>query len=374
MTHSLTLHGAAIEVAPGALATLGDRLRTLLPDHRVAIIADQQVAQTYGSKALASVIAAGMSLGATSAGTPAAGLFTFPAGETNKTRAAWSTLTDQLIASGHRRDSVIVALGGGVTCDLAGFVAATYLRGVPVVHVPTSLLAMIDAAIGGKTGVDTAAGKNLVGAFHQPSLVLVDPQLLRTLPTAHLRNGLAEAIKHGVIADAAYFGWIASSLREILHGDDFDDATALHLVERSIAIKVDVVSRDEKESGVRKILNFGHTIGHAVEQVTGYGVPHGAAVAIGMVVEARLAERIGVAKAGLADTIATVCDAAGLAVRLPEGLDLAEVVTATRTDKKSRAGNVEYALPASVGSMAGGDSGHAIAVPEAEVLKTLQHL
>lgn len=374
MTRSLSLHGAAIEIAPGALATLGDRLRVLLPSHRVAIIADQQVAHLYGSKALAAVLASGMRLGATTGGTPAAGLFTFAAGEESKTRASWSSLTDQLVAGGHRRDSVVVSLGGGVTCDLAGFVAATYLRGVPVVHVPTSLLAMIDAAIGGKTGVDTAAGKNLVGAFHQPTLVLVDPQLLRTLPTTHLRAGLAEAIKHGVIADAAYFGWIASSLREILNGDDFDDATALHLVERSIAIKVDVVARDERESGVRKVLNFGHTIGHALEQVTGYGVPHGEAVAIGMVAEARLAERIGVASAGLADTIATVCDAAGLPVRLPEGLDRAEIVTATRTDKKSRAGTVEYALPTTVGRMAGADSGWAIGVPEADVLRTLQHL
>jgi 3-dehydroquinate synthase len=374
VTPSLTLHGAAIEIAPGALATLGDRLRALLPDHRVAIVADQTVAQTYGAKALASIISGGMKLGATTGGTTGAALFTFPAGESNNSRTTWGSLTDQLVAGGHRRDSVIVSLGGGVTCDLAGFVAATYLRGIPVVHVPTSLLAMIDAAIGGKTGVDTAAGKNLVGAFHQPTLVLVDPQLLRTLPTAHLRSGLAEAIKHGVIADAAYFGWIASSLREILHGDDFDDATALHLVERSIEIKVDVVARDEKESGVRKILNFGHTIGHAVEQVTGYGVPHGSAVAIGMVAEARLAERIGVANAGLGDTLATVCDAAGLPVRLPEGLDHAEIVTATRTDKKSRAGKVEYALPIAVGSMAGADSGHAIAVPEADVLRTLQHL
>jgi 3-dehydroquinate synthase len=374
VTTTLTLHGAAIEIAPGALATLGERLRALLPDRRVAIIADQQVAQHYGSQAIAAVLGSGLALGSTSGGTPAPGLFTFPAGEAQKTRATWGTLTDQLVAAGLRRDSVIVALGGGVTGDLAGFVAATFLRGVPFVQVPTSLLAMIDASIGGKTGVDTPAGKNLVGAFHQPSLVLVDPRLLKTLSPQHLRSGLAEAIKHGVIADAAYFGWIASSLREILHGDDFDDATAGHLVQRSIEIKVGVVSRDERENGVRKVLNFGHTIAHALEQVTGFGVPHGDAVSIGMVVEARLAERIGVAKDGLADTIATVCDAAGLPVRLPEGLDRAEIVTAARTDKKSRAGQVEYALPEAVGTMAGSDHAFAIAVPEADVLRTLQHL
>jgi 3-dehydroquinate synthase len=200
---TLSLHGGRIEIAPGAVATLGARLKELAPDRRVAIIADQSVGQLYGAKAVAGVLASGMTLGATTGGTPAPGLYTFPAGEQNKTRATWGTITDQLIAAGHRRDSVIVALGGGVTGDLAGFVAATFLRGVPVVQVPTTLLAMIDAAIGGKTGVDTTHGKNLVGAFHQPILVLIDPLLLRTLPPQHLRTGLAEAIKHGVIADAA---------------------------------------------------------------------------------------------------------------------------------------------------------------------------
>lgn len=373
MTTTLALHGATIEIAPGALAVLGERIATLLPDHRVAIIADHQVGQLYGGKALASVAAAGVSLGASTAGIVAPGLFTFPAGEQHKTRATWGELTDRLIAAGYRRDSAIVALGGGVTGDLAGFVAATYLRGVPFVQVPTTLLAMIDAAIGGKTGVDTAAGKNLVGAFHQPVLVLADPRLLSTVPVPSLRAGLAEAIKHGVIADPAYFGWIATSLREVLQGES-DDATSLHLVLRSVEIKVDIVSRDEREAGVRKVLNFGHTIGHALEHVTGYGLTHGDAVSIGMVAEAALAERLGIAETGLADTLATVCDAAGLPVKLPEGVNPAEVVTATRTDKKSRHGKVEYALPEAIGRMAGADKGYGIAVPEADVLKALQHL
>jgi 3-dehydroquinate synthase len=371
---TLALHGSSIEIAPGALATLGARIAALHPGKRIAIIADQSVGQHYGAKALASVLASGMSLGSTVGGTVAPGVFSFPAGEQHKTRDTWAKLSDQLIAAGHRRDSVFVALGGGVTGDLVGFVAATYLRGVPFVQVPTSLLAMIDASIGGKTGLDTPAGKNLIGAFHQPSLVLIDPQLLRTLPPQHLRQGLAEAIKHGVIADASYFAWIASSLREILDNADADDATAMHLVQRSVEIKVGVVAQDEREGGIRKILNFGHTIGHAIEQVTGYGVSHGEAVAIGMVAEATLAERLGIAAAGLADTIATVCDAAGLPVRLPDGADAAEVVVATRSDKKTRAGVVEYALPSALGTMAGQDSEYGIAVPEADVLRMLQHL
>lgn len=371
---TLALHGSSIEIAPGALASLGERIAALHPGKRIAIIADQTVGQLYAGKALAAVISSGIPLGATVGGTVAPGIYSFPAGEQHKTRATWGNLTDQLIAAGHRRDSVFVALGGGVTGDLVGFVAATYLRGVPFVQVPTSLLAMIDASIGGKTGVDTAAGKNLVGAFHQPSLVLIDPQLLRSLPPQHLRQGLAEAIKHGVIADAAYFSWIASSLREILDTTDTDDDTAMRLVQRSVEIKVSVVAQDEREGGIRKILNFGHTIAHAIEQVTGYGVPHGNAVAIGMVVEATMAERLGIASAGLADTIATVCDAAGLPVRLPENADPAEIVIATRTDKKTRAGVVEYALPASLGQMAGASEGYGVSVPESEVLQTLQHL
>lgn len=370
----LVLHGSGIEIAPGAFAHLGDRLNARHPGARVAVIADAQVGQLYAAKALGNILGAGMALGSTQGGTVAPGIFQFPAGEQHKTRATWATLSDQLIAAGHRRDSVFVALGGGVTGDLVGFVAATYLRGVPFVQVPTSLLAMIDAAIGGKTGVDTPAGKNLVGAFHQPSLVLIDPQFLRTLPAAHMRGGLAEAIKHGVIADAAYFSWIAASLRAILQPDAGDDSTHTHLVRRSVEIKVGVVAEDEREGGRRKILNFGHTIGHAIEQVTGYGVPHGDAVAIGMVAEAALAERAGLAAKGLADTIATVCDAVGLPVRLPAGVDATEVVTATRTDKKTRAGQVEYALPAGLGEMAGGETGWATPIPEADVLRTLTHL
>lgn len=373
MTSPLDLHGATIEIAPGALASLGESVRKLHPDHRVVVIADQNVAALYGAATLASFRTTDGVANAAGAGDEPL-LLTFPAGERNKTRAMWGTLTDQMLEARLGRDTVVVALGGGVTGDLAGFVAATYLRGVHFVQVPTTLLAMIDAAIGGKTGVDTSAGKNLVGAFHQPSLVVVDTRALATLPPARLREGLAEAIKHGVIADSAYFGWIASSLRQILHGDAPDDATESHLVRRSIEIKVNVVRKDEREGGLRKILNFGHTIAHAVEHVTAYGVPHGDAVSIGMVAEALLAERLRLAERGLSDAIATVCDAAGLPVRLPENVSAAEIVSATRSDKKSRAGQVEYALPRALGEMAGSESGYSVRATDADVLRALEHL
>ena len=365
MNGGLTLHGATIAVAPGALDDVGRLVGEALPGRRLVVIADQQVAAIYGTRVVDA-------LAALSGGEVP--LLTFPAGEKHKTRATWSTLTDQLTAGGFGRDSAIVALGGGVTGDLAGFVAATYMRGIPVVQVPTTLLAMIDASIGGKTGVDTSAGKNLVGAFHHPSLVVVDPSVLATLAPAELRSGLAEAIKHGVIGDSSYFGWIAANLRQILHGNAPDDATALQLVRRSIEIKVQVVRQDERESGLRKVLNFGHTIGHAVEHVTGYGIAHGEAVAIGMVAEAFLAERLRLAERGLADSIATVCDAAGLPVRLPDSVSPTEVVSATRTDKKSRGGQVEYALPRALGEMAGSETGYGIPASDADVLRALEHL
>ncbi len=364
MPSALTLHGATIEIAPGALDSLGARVHERAPEHRVVLIADQTTAALYAERAIASF----------GDGAQAPLLLTFPAGERHKTRQTWGTLSDQLVAAGCGRDTVIVALGGGVTGDLAGFVAATYLRGVPFVQVPTTLLAMIDASIGGKTGVDTPAGKNLVGAFHHPVLVLADPRLLTTLPPQELRSGLAEAIKHGVIADAAYFSWIATGLRQILHGDTPDDETQLHLVRRSIEIKVQVVRKDERESGLRKILNFGHTIAHAIEHVTAYGVAHGEAVAIGMVAEAILAERMHLAARGLADAIATVCDAAGLPVRLPDGVSPAEVVTATRTDKKARGGHVEFALPRALGEMAGSETRYGVRANDADVLRSLEHL
>jgi 3-dehydroquinate synthase len=364
----LTLHGATIEIAPGAMTGVGEAVRRSHPGHRVVIIADQQVAQLYGAAVVASLRDAG------ARGESEPLLLTFPAGERSKSRATWSSLTDQMLEARLGRDTVVIALGGGVTGDLAGFVAATYLRGVPFVQVPTTLLAMIDAAIGGKTGLDTPAGKNLVGAFHQPSLVLVDTRALTTLPPSQLREGLAEAIKHGVIADRAYFGWIATSLRQILHGDAPDDATETHLVRRSIEIKVSVVRKDERESGLRKVLNFGHTIAHAIEHVTAYGIAHGEAVAIGMVAEAILAERLHLAERGLADSIATVLDAAGLPVRLPDHVSAAEIVSATRNDKKSRGGHVEYALPRALGEMAGSEAGYSVRAPDAEVLRAIEHL
>jgi hypothetical protein len=230
-------------------------------------------------------------------------------------------VTDELLAAGYGRDTTIVALGGGVVGDLAGFVAATYLRGVPVVQAPSTLLAMVDASVGGKTAVDTPAGKNLVGAFHPPAAVLVDPTLLGTLPPADLAAGAAEALKHGVIADARHFGDAAALLPALASGAAAGDPAVLdglaRVVADSVAIKAAVVAEDPREHGRRKTLNLGHTVGHAVELAAGYRIRHGEAVALGMVAECDIAERMGLAEPGTAARVRAACRAGRLPTALP---------------------------------------------------------
>jgi 3-dehydroquinate synthase len=354
---SLRVTGYEILVSPGALDQVASLAAAAAPAHSFAIIADENVAALYGHR-----VSSGFEPGT-------ARLFTFPAGEAHKTRREWGRLTDSLLSAGYGRDTTIIALGGGVTGDLAGFVAATFLRGVPYVQVPTSLLAMVDSSVGAKTGVDTSFGKNLVGAFHRPAAVIADPRVLATLPLPHIRSGLAEAIKHGVIASEPLFAWIASNTSALLA--DPTGAEMLQLLPEAIGIKARVVETDERESGLRKILNFGHTIGHAVELASGYSLLHGEAVAIGMAVEARIAEISGIASPGLASAIESALSGAFLPVSLPDGLDPATILAATRTDKKSRAGEVRYSLPCRIGEMAGASSGYSLAVSDDIVIQAL---
>ena len=307
----------------------------------------------------------------TGLGKDASDLLTIPAGETNKTRDTWARLTDQMLAKGYGRDSAVIAVGGGVVGDLAGFVAGTYMRGIPVIQVPTTLMAMVDASIGGKTAVDTPAGKNLVGVFHFPAAVLIDPQVLATLPLREMRAGLAEIVKHGVIANEAYLREVASSASKLLSKAGPDSDTMLSVIVRSIEIKADIVSRDEREDGLRKTLNFGHTIGHAVELVSAYSLLHGEAVAIGMALEGRLAELVGVAQAGTADAITNALRAAGLPTDLPQPFDRDAVLEAMRSDKKARSGKMQFALPRRIGEMAGAETGWTVAVADDQLREVL---
>jgi 3-dehydroquinate synthase len=298
-------------------------------------------------------------------------MLTIPAGEEHKNRDTWSHLTDELLGSGAGRDTTIIALGGGVVGDLAGFVAATFMRGVPIIQVPTSLLAMIDASIGGKTGVDTPAGKNLVGAFHNPDEIVIDPEVLATLPLSPLRTGFAEAIKHGVIADSAYFEFVREEVPSLLSPGGIGGDSVSRLIVRSIEIKAEVVSRDERESGLRKVLNFGHTIGHAFEHLSGYALSHGEAVSIGMVLESTLAERAGIAEAGTSAAVRDALTIAGLPVDRPQAISGEKILDTMRGDKKTRSGRIEYALPTRIGAMAGKETGWAVPVDEDIVLEVL---
>jgi 3-dehydroquinate synthase len=324
------------------------------PTARYAVISDSHVGKLYGEKLVAELQGAGVR----------AELITFPAGEWNKTRETWSALSDRLLAARFGRDGAVIALGGGVVGDVAGFVAATYLRGIPWVQVPTTLLAMIDSSIGGKTGVDVVQGKNLLGAFYQPTLVVADLDVLATLPGPQLVAGMAEAIKHGVIADAGYCDLLAREHPAIAARD----LTVLErVVARSVEIKAEVVSADEREAGRRAVLNFGHTVGHAVEATSGYALLHGEAVAIGMALEARIAERCGTAEAGTAARVAALLERFGLPLETPQGASVDDLLATMGQDKKVRAGEIRLALPRRVGEMHG-DAALGWTVPVSEDL------
>ena len=346
-------------VGPALAGGGAEYVRDAIGQRRAVVISDSNVAPLYAD-ALAEAL-----------GVPTRDRLVFPAGEQSKSREEWARLTDAMLANGVGRDSVIVAVGGGVVGDLAGFVAATYMRGIPVVQVPTTLLAMIDAAVGGKTGVDTPAGKNLVGAFHQPSLVLADPAVLATLPAAQLRNGLAEALKHAMISSAVELEWLLANAATLTDPANAQSPPFTELVARNLQIKAGVVQRDERESGVRKSLNFGHTIGHAVELACDFTMPHGECVGVGMRTEAEIAVRLGIAAPALPGRVETALTALGLPLSPSRPLTPDAVLAATRADKKARAGAVEYALVRDVGIVAGSESGYGTPVDDQIVLGAL---
>src|SRR5213593_2640865 len=258
-----------IVIGRGLLADLPALVKAACPASRYVVITDSHVAKLYGKQVMARFYDAKLQVE----------LLEFPAGEWNKTRETWALLSDRMLAAQIGRDSAVIALGGGVVGDVAGFVAATYLRGIPCVQVPTTLLAMIDSSIGGKTGVDVPAGKNLLGAFHQPRLVVADLDALGSLAPAQLAAGMAEAVKHGVIADREYFAFLERECPTVAKQAAPPDVVE-RLVRRSVEIKAEVVAADEREAGRRAILNFGHTVGHAIEATAKFDVLHGEAVAI----------------------------------------------------------------------------------------------
>lgn len=355
---SATAPGYDVVVAHGVLSGIAARVTAAAPAAAYAIITPHPLADSYGARARDALCAAGLR----------AELLEFDDGEAHKTRETWASLTDRMLELRLGRDTCVIAVGGGVTGDLAGFVAATYMRGVPFVQVPTTLLAMIDASVGGKTGVDTPAGKNLVGAFHSPAVVLIDPSALHTLPVMQLRSGLAEAVKHGAILDAAYFAWMAG------HADDLialDGGALEHLIARSVELKAAVVSADPLEQGRRAILNFGHTVGHALERFAGYTMPHGFAVSAGMCAEAALGEAIGVTRAGTAQAIADLLARFGLPARAT--FDAAALLDAMTVDKKARCARPRFALLRTIGESAQDSAGEWTHDVDADTLLRVLH-
>jgi len=322
---------------------LGERCRALNLGTRCAIISDTNVARRYGKATETSLCASGFQ--------PV--LITVPAGETAKSVGTVQRCYDQLARHRLERQSFIIALGGGVVGDLAGFVAATYLRGIPFVQVPTTLLAQVDSSVGGKVGVNLKAGKNLVGAFYQPRLVLCDLNTLRTLPPREFRAGLAEVIKYGIIYDASLFAQLERDLPKLLK---LHTETLAGVISRCCEIKAEVVGQDETESGLRAILNFGHTIGHALEAISRYGkYLHGEAISIGQVAAAELSISLSNFSPGDSERVADLFRRAGLptSVRLNKQ-EQEKLFAAMRLDKKVSGGEIKFVLAKRIGEVAWG--------------------
>ncbi|NET51635.1 MAG: 3-dehydroquinate synthase, partial [Merismopedia sp. SIO2A8] len=308
---------------------------------RMLLVSNPTVFEHYGERAIASLTRAGFDVA----------YCLLPDGEQYKHLEAIQTIYNAALAHRLERSSTLVSLGGGVIGDMTGFAAATWLRGINFVQIPTSLLAMVDASIGGKTGVNHPQGKNLIGAFYQPRLVLIDPLVLATLPEREFRAGMAEVVKYGIIWDAKLFERLDAEASLATLNDVSDDLMQLILT-RSCQAKADVVSQDEKEAGLRAILNYGHTIGHAIESLTGYTtVNHGEAVAIGMVAAGKMATQLGLWDGKNGDRQDTLLGKIALPTRAPSGLDPQAILDTLQTDKKVKAGKVSFILPTRIGEV-----------------------
>ena len=341
ITVNLPTNSYEIAITPDSLKQLGNQIKQLNLGHKVLVISNPEIFGHYGKICLESLKAAGFETYS----------HLIPAGETHKTLDSIQQVYDVAQANHLERSSIFVALGGGVIGDMTGFAAATWLRGVNFVQVPTSLLAIVDASVGGKTGVNHPQGKNLIGSFYQPKLVAIDPTLLKTLPAKEFRAGMAEIIKYGVIWDRDLF----SKLEHHHELDNLNSVGAQLLettISRSCQAKAEVVAQDEKESGLRAILNYGHTIGHAVESLTHYQqFVHGEAVAIGMVAAGKIALEMGLWTKEEAQRQDALIVKAGLPTNIPPEIAIADILETIKSDKKVKAGKVRFILPTAIGKV-----------------------
>lgn len=322
VTVNLRDRGYPIYIGAEILPKIGELSLRFSLSGRGALITNPVVGPLYSQQVISSFERAGITLTC----------LEIPDGEEYKSLQVAGQLYDRLLPLGLDRRSAIVALGGGVIGDLAGFVGATFMRGLPLIQVPTSLLAQVDSSVGGKVGVNLARAKNMVGAFYQPCLVVSDVSLLRTLPLRELKAGMAEVVKYGVIGDTAFFEWLEGNVPAIL---ERTEALMAHIVKTSCRIKASVVERDERDEGIRAILNFGHTVGHALETATGYSqVSHGEAVAIGMVAAARISYRMGLCSEDVPIRLQRLLERIGLPTTLP--VDPDNIVKTIGYDKKLR--------------------------------------
>lgn len=353
-----------IVIQAGGLRRLGQWVIThaVRPGSRVLLVSNPVVFEHYGQRAAHSLVEAGLEVNS----------LVLEAGEEQKTLATVSSIYDAAHQNRLERSSLMVALGGGVVGDMVGFAAATWLRGIAVVQVPTTLLAMVDAAIGGKTGVNHPGGKNLIGAFHQPKVVLIDPEVLGTLPEREFRAGMAEVIKYGVIGDRTLFEALEAQARQDPKGGLASLAAVgspllQEVLERSAAAKALVVAADEREGGLRAVLNYGHTLGHVVETLTGYtNFLHGEAVGLGMVMAGTIARRMNLWDADAEGRQRDLVAAAGLPLQVPP-LDPEAILHTLQSDKKVRQGLVRFVLPTAIGQVVIRDD-----VDEGTILETLR--
>jgi 3-dehydroquinate synthase len=329
-----------IEIGTG-LDQAGARLQGLGFGRKIALVTNPTIKKLHGRRVVDSLKAAGFLVMS----------IEVPDGEQYKNLDWANAIYTALLTNAFDRKSALVALGGGVIGDLTGFAAATFMRGVPFVQIPTTLLAMVDSSVGGKTGVNHPMGKNMIGAFYQPRKVLMDLDVLKTLPKEEFLSGMAEVIKYGVIRDAEFFDYLDKNREKILC---LDPNTLSHIIRRSCEIKAEVVSKDERESGLRAILNFGHTVGHAIETAENYTMRHGEAVAIGMVYASRLAHKTGLCDASVPGSVEKLIKSYGLPTNLAalsRKPTVTELMDTMQIDKKAESGKVKFVLPKKIGEV-----------------------
>ena len=329
---------------------------------KFAVVTDSIVVDLYARKIYEKILEAGFK----------ADLFVIPEGEKSKTRPMKEFVEDSMLEKGYRRDCAVIAVGGGVVTDLAGFVAGTFGRGVPFVNYATTLLAAADASVGGKTAVDTPLATNLIGLFNQPKKVYLDIDTWKTLPREQISSGLAETIKHGCLGDKELFEYLEKNVEKVF---DNNIEACEYIAEKNCSVKYKVVMKDERESGLREVLNLGHTVGRAVETVSDYRLYHGEAVAIGLVAQARLGEKYGFISHENVQRVEKLIERAKLPVRIPDYIDKAELVKKLYTDKKVRDGKLRFVFQKEIGEMmCFGENQYGKEVPEKEIAEIIEEM